>query len=38
MLDKRGDGSGGHVSGEGIDGYTGDDMPPLSDPGESLPF
>lgn len=38
MLDKRGDGSGTHTTGEGIEGYTGDDLPPLADPGESLPF
>lgn len=37
MLDKRGD---GHLpsGGEGLEGFTGDDAPPLTDPGESLPF
>ncbi len=39
MLDKRGDGhvpNGGGT--EGMEGYSGDDAPPLADPGESLPF
>lgn len=38
MLDKRGDGHSSNGGGEGLEGYTGDDVPPLSDPGESLPF
>ncbi len=38
MLDKRGDGHGHHTGGEGLDGYSGDDLPPLGDPGENLPF
>lgn len=38
MLDKRGDGQGHHNGGEGLEGYNGDDLPPLSDPGENLPF
>lgn len=37
MLDKRGD---GHLpsGGDGLEGFTGDEAPPLTDPGESLPF
>lgn len=38
MLDKRGDGTHHGGSAEGMDGYTGDDGPPLGDAGESLPF
>lgn len=38
MLDKRSDGQGGHAGGDSIEGYTGDDVPPLTDPGETLPF
>lgn len=38
MLDKRGDGHLPSGGGEGLEGYTGDDAPPLTDPGESLPF
>ena len=34
MLDKRGD---GHTHGP-LEGYAGDDIPPIGDPGESLPF
>lgn len=37
MLDKRGDGHGSHSSGDSIDGYGGEEIPP-PDPGESLPF
>lgn len=37
MLDKRADGSGGTMIGDGIDGF-GDIPTNLSDPGESLPF
>ena len=37
MLDKRGDGHGAHV-GDSLEGYPGDDIPPLTDPGETLPF
>ena len=36
MLDKRSDGS-GH-GGEGMEGYHGDDIPPIGDPTENLPF
>lgn len=38
MLDKRGDGHVPNVGAEGLEGYSGDDTPPLADPGESLPF
>ncbi len=38
MLDKRGEGNGGHGLGDSMEGYGGDDVPPLSDPGETLPF
>jgi len=40
MLDKRGDGAGHHAPPNegGLEGYGGEDVPPLSDPGESLPF
>jgi single-strand DNA-binding protein len=38
MLDKRGDAHGGSAAGDHIEGYTGDDVPPLTDPGETLPF
>lgn len=37
MLDKRGDGHTGN-GGDSMEGYPGDDVPPLSDPGETLPF
>ncbi len=36
MLDKRGEGTGG--AGDSMEGYGGDDMPQLGDPGETLPF
>lgn len=36
MLDKRSDGSG--QGGEGMEGYHGDDLPPIGDPTENLPF
>lgn len=35
MLDKRGDG-GSH--GEGLDHFEGDNIPPITDPSDSLPF
>ncbi len=38
MLDKRGDGHVPNGGAEGLEGYSGDDTPPLADPGESLPF
>jgi single-strand DNA-binding protein len=38
MLDKRGDGHGAHGTGDAMEGYPGDDVPPLTDPGDSLPF
>lgn len=38
MLDKRGEAHGGHGTGDAPDGYTTDDIPPLGDPGETLPF
>ena len=37
MLDKRGDGHGGQGGHEGLEGI-GDDVPPITDPGENLPF
>ncbi len=37
MLDKRGEGNGGHGMGDSMESY-GDDIPPLGDPGETLPF
>ena len=37
MLDKRGDGHGGQGGHEGLEGF-GDDGPPITDPGENLPF
>jgi single-strand DNA-binding protein len=37
MLDKRGDGHGGHSGTDSIEGF-GDDIPPITDPGENLPF
>lgn len=37
MLDKRGDGHGGQGGHEGLEGF-GDDVPPITDPGENLPF
>jgi single-strand DNA-binding protein len=36
MLDKRGEGHGGQ--GDTPEGFGGDDIPPLTDPGETLPF
>lgn len=38
MLDKRGDGHAPNGGSEGLEGYSGDDAPPLAEPGESLPF
>ena len=38
MLDKRADGQGSHGPADSIEGFTGDDIPPLPDPGETLPF
>lgn len=38
MLDKRGDGHGASGPGDSLEGYPGDDVPPLTDPGETLPF
>lgn len=39
MLDKRGDGTGHHgVAHDNLEGFDGDDLPPLPDPSESLPF
>lgn len=38
MLDKRTDGHSTHGTGDSIEGFTGDDLPPLPDPGETLPF
>jgi len=35
MLDKRGDGGTGT---EGLEGFNTDDLPPMGDPGERLPF
>ena len=37
MLDKRGEGHGGHGGHDAIEGF-GDDVPPVVDPGENLPF
>jgi single-strand DNA-binding protein len=38
MLDKRGDAHGSAGTGDSIEGYGGDDVPPIADPGETLPF
>ena len=38
MLDKRGEGHSGHGTGEPLEGYHGEDLPPMADPGENLPF
>ena len=38
MLDKRSDGNGGQGMGDSLEGYGGDDIPPIVDPGETLPF
>ena len=39
MLDKRGDGNVGHSAPhDNLEGFNGDELPPLPDIGESLPF
>ena len=41
MLDKRSDGSfghPGHIHGEGMEGFSNSDIPPLADSPDSLPF
>jgi len=38
MLDKRGEGHGTHGAHDPLEGYPGDEIPPIADPGESLPF
>jgi single-strand DNA-binding protein len=38
MLDKRGDGHSSQGNSDSPEGYPGDDVPPLTDPGETLPF
>jgi single-strand DNA-binding protein len=38
MLDKRGEGHGAHGGHDPLEGYPGDEIPPMADPGESLPF
>jgi single-strand DNA-binding protein len=41
MLDKRNEGNfgqGAHLPGEGLEGFTNSDIPPLADPSDSLPF
>src|SRR3954466_13241220 len=39
MLDKRGDGHSGHVSGgDSVEGFSSEDVPPISDTNENLPF
>ena len=39
MLDKRGDHPGGHMHGaDGIEGFNSEDVPPLTDTSENLPF
>ncbi|MDE3236705.1 MAG: single-stranded DNA-binding protein [Bacteroidota bacterium] len=38
MLDKRGEGHAPAGPHDTMEGYGGDDVPPLVDPGESLPF
>lgn len=38
MLDKRGDAQGAHGTGDSMEGFSGDDITPLADPGETLPF
>ncbi len=37
MLEKRGDGH-APISGENGEGFNNDDLPPLTEPGETLPF
>lgn len=37
MLEKRGDGNNAHGS-DGVEGFSGDDLPPLTDGNEPLPF
>jgi len=37
MLEKRGDGH-APITGENVEGFTNDDLPPLTEPGETLPF
>lgn len=37
MLEKRGD-SHGPITDAGMEGFNGDDLPPLGEPGETLPF
>ena len=37
MLEKRGDGHAA-IGGDSIDNFNGDDLPPLTDGGETLPF
>jgi single-strand DNA-binding protein len=37
MLEKRGDGHAA-IDGDSIDNFNGDDLPPLTDGGETLPF
>ncbi|MBC7587773.1 MAG: single-stranded DNA-binding protein [Chitinophagaceae bacterium] len=38
MLDKRGEAGMGNASPENLEGFEGNEMPPLHDPEESLPF
>ena len=38
MLDKRADAHGGAGIGDSLEGYGGEDIPPVIDPGETLPF
>ena len=38
MLDKRTDGTGRHEGPEQIGGYPGEDLPPIGEPSEDLPF
>lgn len=38
MLDKRTEGAGKHDGPDGLAGYHGDDLPPIGETGEDLPF
>lgn len=38
MLEKRGDGHSAIGGDAGLDNFNGDDLPPLGEPGETLPF
>lgn len=38
MLDKRAEGTGKHDGSDQLSGYHGDDLPPIGEPSEDLPF